>query len=194
MSQPPPHSKERLGQEHAKWKQQSCEIRDLLGVSRDFAPWTSRNTFLGEGINMTDRIRDLLDVTAAKILLKKHGNPKHELSRVFLDVSQSHIRHCHSSDDGLGPCFTTASELYHFGQDRVVLPQEILAMLGYTQVVQLPESVRPRDLKRMLGGGVSLPCVGSVLLSLHIMRTTLPSSPDSVDASAHMEHGLYGAQ
>ena len=119
----------------------------------------------------SERVRDLLDLTAARVLAENR-----DLSRVFLDVSQGHLRRNYTSAEGLGPCFTRSTELYYFGQDRVVLPQEMLAMLGYTQPVQVPESVRPRDLKRMLGGGMSLPCVGTVLLSLHIMRSMSAAS------------------
>ena len=133
---------------------------------------------------MTDRAQDLMDITAAMFLskCKKPGSKCPMLKQVFLDVSQSHCRPSCSSEDGVGPCFTTSSELYHFGSDRVVLPQEMLAMLGYVQPVQLPDSVQPQDLKRMLGGGMSLPCIGAILIALHVMRTASPTSPESVDS------------
>ena len=110
----------------------------------------------------------MLDLTAAKAL-SRPGAAK-GLKDIYVDVSQSLDRNCFSSAEGIVPCFTSSTELYSYGQDRIILPEEMLAMHGFGAVT-VPDSVDIRDLKRMAGTGMSLPCLGTILLAFQMMNT-----------------------
>ena len=142
-----------------KWKLHSRSCRAKLGLSDAFSAWTERESFAGEGLQLTPRIRDVLDLTAAKAL--NRAGPGKGLKDIYVDVSQSLDRNCFSNAAGIVPCFTSSTELYSYGQDRVILPEEMLAMHGFGTVT-VPDSVDIRDLKRMAGTGMSLPCLGTV--------------------------------
>ena len=153
-----------------KWQSQSFQARDSLGVSSSFNVWTSRPNFAGEGIPLTARVRDLMDVTAARVLSEQRS-----MSGIYLDVSQAHNRKCHTNFNGISPCCTTSTILYSFGHDRIILPSELLAIHGYSGL-QIPESVSERDLKHMVGSCIALPCIGTLLLALHILKSDGTSS------------------
>ena len=123
---------------------------------------------MGEGLSLTKRVLDVLDVTAIKVLERNH-QPQNGLKNIYVDVSQSIMRNTYTNLDNISPCLTTSTELYSFGHDRVILPQEMMAMHGY-QRITVPETILPRDLKTMVGGGMSLPCIGTVLMALHVMQ------------------------
>ena len=156
---------------YPKWRSHSKSIRAALGVTMSCAPWTTKSNFVGEGLNLTPRVLDLLDLTTIKVLEDRNRNLRSGMKHIYVDVSQSVLRDCFTSGDEVSPCFTTSTEMYSFAEDRVILPQEMLSMHGY-QSVAVPNSVSPRDLKRMVGGGMSLPCVGTVLAALHVMKCT----------------------
>ena len=152
----------------SRWKKESAEARDSLGLGLAFAGWTERPSFAGEGVSLTPRVLDLLNVTAAKILLKEG---KDKLLHTFLDVSQSLSRNAFTRPCGLVPCITTSTEMYSYAQDRVVLPEELLGMHGViTARFAVPDNLPPRELKNMAGGCLSCPCLGSVMWSWHVMR------------------------
>ena len=157
----------------AKWKMQSRACRAELGLSDSFHPWTGRDAFAGEGLRLTPRVRDVLDLTAAKVFSRNLPSQR-GLTDIYVDVSQSLDRNCFTHADGSNPCFTGATELYSFAQDRIILPEEMLAFHGFGHV-EMPPSLGCRDLKRMAGTGMSLPCIGSILLSYHIMQTRVCS-------------------
>ena len=126
---------------------------------------------MGEGLSLTPRVLDTLDVIAASVLQRREHDRDHvALHDVLVDVSQSLLRPTMSSARGVAPCLTSSSVLYSYGHDRVVLPDELARMQGFGSIIW-PSACTQRDEKRMLGSGMSLPCVGSILLALHIMKT-----------------------
>ena len=129
---------------------------------------------MAEGLPRTPRILDLLDIAACTRLNSqggsRHGHTGSRFGSFFVDTSQSHSRRCWTGAEGQNRTFTTSTELYHFGHDRIVLPWEMLLMLGFPGNVRVPRDLNPRDLKTMIGNSMSLPSVGTLLWSLHVMR------------------------
>ena len=141
---------EAQGRAHLRWKTESAEAREALGISRAFQGWTDRDGFAGEGLALTDRVVDLLNVTAARLL--GQGGPEYLMAAV-VDVSQSVSRCTYTKPDLRHPCLTTSSEWYSFREDRIVLPQELMCMHGFVGTVHIPADLLLRDLKHMVGGG-----------------------------------------
>ena len=96
------------------------------------------------------------------------------LRGIYLDVSQSVLRNVYTNADGVSPCWTGSTEIYSFRHDRVMLVDEMMRIAGFSSIV-VPDSVSPRDLRRMLGAGMSLPCIGSILMALHVLQRELSS-------------------
>ena len=149
-----------------------------MGIALNFAGWTGREDFAGEGLPQSERVKDVLDITAAKVLVSQSGAgsvaQQAMLRSTIVDVSQCVSRSTYNKSKGTVPCFTTSTELYSYGHDRVILPQEMLAMHGFMlSRLEIPREVLMRDLKKMAGGGLSCPCLASILWSWHIMRCRL---------------------
>eukprot|EP00439_Symbiodinium_sp_Y106_P034527 s6144_g4.t1 len=151
----------------AVWKEESSRIRATLGVSQKFRPWTSWECFVGEGVAKTPRVLDLIVVAACVFLAEKNAK---SLKDHFVDYSQSHGRRKWTNRSGVNPTLTTRSELYSFGEDRVVLPFELLRMHGFPADIVLPSDISPRQMRSIVGNGMSLPCLGTILWSLHVMK------------------------
>ena len=90
--------------------------------------------------------------------------------RTVLDASQSITRGTCTKKSGAHPCFTTSSELYSYREDRVILAIEMLAILGYPKEMIIPEDFTDRQLKRLAGNTISLPCLGMMFWSFLVMR------------------------
>ncbi|CAE7208812.1 unnamed protein product [Symbiodinium sp. CCMP2456] len=161
-----------------EWQLHSAQLRETLGISVSSKIWTGKATFQGLGLGLTDRVQDALDVTAAKILSRKAKNTSETLMNTVLDVSQSIARGTFTKQSGVHPCFTTSSELYSYREDRVILGVEMLAILGYPRDMIIPEDFTNRQLKRLAGNTISLPCLGMMLWSFQVMRRRNFEAPD----------------
>ena len=152
-----------------EWQMHSAQLRDSLGISRDCKVWTSKPGFKGAGLSLTPRTRDVLDITAARVLTRQSKNTLGDLLDTVVDVSQSVTRGTFSKISGVCPCFTSSSELYSFGQDRAVTALEMLRLLGYSESIIIPEELTIRQLKKLVANSISLPCLGVMLWSFHVM-------------------------
>lgn len=157
-----------------RWKEDSVNFRNRLGISPSFSPWTGRPGFKGAGLSLTPRVKDLIDcVVAARMkaldLSAKDIEP--EMSRIFLDVSQSLQRNAYSYGDGdrkVHKCLTTSSSLYSFSSDRLITPVELLAFQGFPKSIKIPHSISGNDLKTFVGESMSLPCLATVIWALFV--------------------------
>jgi hypothetical protein len=59
------------------WRMHSAKIRDVMGVSRDFAPWTSRAQAKVQGVLHIERVLDLINVAWIDRLQKLKGQGLH---------------------------------------------------------------------------------------------------------------------
>ncbi|CAE7791263.1 unnamed protein product [Symbiodinium necroappetens] len=153
-----------------EWQLHSAQLRETLGISVSSKIWTGKSSFKGWGLSLTDRVQDALDVTAAKILSRKVKNTSAHLLNTIIDVSQSITRGTCTKQSGVHPCFTTSSELYSYREDRLILAIEMLAILGYPREMIIPEDFTNRQLKRLVGNTISLPCLGMMFWSFQVMR------------------------
>ena len=174
----------------AKWQVQSSTLRSATGVSQGWNGWTSLPGFRAEGISLTKRVRDLIDVGAAKHLMRSCGTValdaatmKQELEHVYADVSQGHCRQpwtktsfCRATQKCLtqaSPCFTGSTIMYSYGKDRFVHPQEMARMMGWPEDVELSSSISQCKYKQMIGNSVALPCLGSIIWTFYVMKEQL---------------------
>ncbi|CAE7834440.1 unnamed protein product [Symbiodinium sp. CCMP2592] len=158
------------GGHEAKWKLKAAEARIAIGTSRD--------DFVGEGLRLTARQQDLIDTVAAKVLLSKRGQLAVDvLKDTYLDISQGHDRMKHSRADGVACTFTTSTLLYSYSEDRVVLPLEMMLMHGFPRSAIAPRSIGQRALKDMVGNGMSLPCLATMVWAFWVMRNRQFEAP-----------------
>lgn len=167
-----------------RWHKESLSERNSLNVSPGYSPWTSRATFKGLGLPLTDRIKDIIDIFVIRMMKEKQktvAELEPDLVDCFIDVSQSHGRHCHSRD-GMNKCLCTSSMLYSYGKDRLVLPVESLYMQGYPVTLQVPRHVTASQLRDFSGEGMCLPCIASVIWSLMYFVPFVDDDPAESDS------------
>ena len=115
----PPQGRERTGKALA-WHAQSARLREDLGISPTCRIWTVRKGFAGEGLQHTERTRDILDIVAAKILASDSQAAAAQLFKnAYVDISQSHARLNWTRYSGVCGTMTTSTELYSFHHDRL---------------------------------------------------------------------------
>ena len=159
-----------------QWEQQSSKWRSELGVSPQFAPWTRRPEFQGLGVSGQKRVLDLLDCSWVHAYKRAKLNSSHAATRsgladgLIVDTSQNHVRKPLSSADGFLRTLLTSSDLYHFGEDRAVLPVEHLFLQGYGEEVVVPKGSTPNDVRTLAGEAICLPCLATVLWCLHLTK------------------------
>lgn len=150
-----------------KWLLQSSNWRDDLDVSKDWNPWTDAQNFSGRGLNRNcKRVVDLVNCTAIDACKRRKLNPakvkdmQRATQDLILDFSQCHNRKCFSNTDGVAKCLTTASTLYSFRYDRVLLPVEHMYLQGHRKDIIIPSSFSPSLLRAAAGEGIAVPCLG----------------------------------
>ena len=166
--------------ENAVWQKLSVEVRTSLGVSQNYSPWTGGANFAGEGLSLTQRVVDILNVVAIKVMqadASRRSGPQC-LEHVYVDVSQSHARLNFTRRNGLTGAFTTATELYSYKEDRVVLPHEMMWMHGFPVDCSVPSTISPGAFKDMIGNGMSLPSLATMVWALQVMMARGFEAPE----------------
>lgn len=152
-----------------------------------FAPWTSSRNVRAEGLTLTTRIKDIMDLVTAERMREQRVAAQHAtrerldelMQRTFLDVSQSHERRKFSHEGQILPTVTTSSMLYSFGLDRVVKPEELFRWHGYPRTLVFPECLSAASLKVLVGNSMSAPCLAQAILSLYVLLHDKYDSPES---------------
>lgn len=120
-------------------------------------------------MSLTPRMKDALDILAIA-LMKSENLPIAELNMqgTFIDVSQSLSRRAWTQKN-MNKCFCTSTCLYHYGQDRAVLPIETLFAQGYPRTLKVPGqgTISHSDLKEFAGEGMALPCLAALIWSIY---------------------------
>ena len=151
-------------QRTGKWAAEALAWRKQLGAPKDFCPWSSLPVEY-RGLNATARVREILDlVVLAKLgvgqcrslLMQPPHHAANELSRhlrdVYVDISQNPARRPYTTDR-TSHCLTTASRIYSFGRQGLVLPLELLYWQGHSRGVRLPSDMSQVRLRDMAGEG-----------------------------------------
>ena len=159
------------------WKTDSIRWRGELEISPNYSPWTQSRLFKGEGIcegKGRKRILDLIDLTAIQIAKRAKKDtlcPRTELAKclqdTILDVSQSHKRPTYSNREGVARCLCAGSDLYRYSQDRMLRPVEHLILQGHPSTIDVPPNFTARQIKRMAGESIALPCLGLLIWALY---------------------------
>ena len=159
-----------------KWGQQLLLWREQIGVSKTFCPYDQLGIRI-RGCNVTRRIRGIFNcVIAAKLKGEVKRNKKHcleKLKGVMVDVSQNPVRRAYTPAHGINHTLCTSSFLVHLGHCRTVLPAEHFCFQGHNvSKLRFPRefanggSISNKQYRQLAGEGMSLPCLGVVIISL----------------------------
>ena len=85
---------------------------------------------------------------------------------VLVDVSQNPSRRYFTNADGVAKCIHTATKLYSFRKDRIVLPFELMLLQGHPESMRIPDDMKCKELHDLAGEGICLPCLGLILTAL----------------------------
>ena len=134
------------------------------------------------GISPTSRVLNILDCVViekmggaenAEILLSRPKASQSILAAVediYVDVSQNPCRRSFTGSEGISKCIHTASCLYSYKRDGIILPFELMLLQGHALDLKIPDSMRQKQLHDLASMGISLPCLGMIIVSL--MLTT----------------------
>lgn len=160
--------------EEAKWQIQAQTVRARLraqGIQwADAHPLASASL---RGLTGTPREREVLQVFLL-LACASHGiaptdtveleSLKHDL---FCDISQN-LTWLRPASGNVASVFCTESRLVSYGHDRLVLPEEQLAAMGW-QLPRQPQSrpvtagLRSSDVQDLVGESQALPCLAAAI-------------------------------
>ena len=164
-----------------KWQVQIIDWWSELGVPKCLnnpcRPWTSQIRKY-KGIKLTGRIMAILDCVTMHTLggydktlsVLQQPDAAHHIEQamqsVICDVSQNPVRRAFSNSQGIAKCQTTSSVLYSFGKDRIVTAYEQMLLQGHSRSMQLPSTMKQKDVSDLAGMGISLPCLALCLVTM----------------------------
>ena len=160
-----------------KWVAQCADWRTQLGLPSGLKVWSP--WMQAQGLNVTDRISELLDLVAASKLKELGVNllkpldfetKKEKLKDVFCDVSQNPKYRSFTNSDGVTGCLATSTILYSFGRDRLVTPFELALFQGHRRGVKYPSGMRGNEIKSLAGEGMFLPSLATVIWSMYLLK------------------------
>ena len=153
------------------WKKQSEKWRSTHGGQDDTTPsWTT--TAQLRGVNRKERVLDLINCVHRVNTKKSPDN----LEDLALDCPETHDRFFKNSCSATRPqktitAITRNVDHYVFSKDRVVLPEEYGAMLGYQAepikelFLKATSGSDQSPLRDLLANTMALPHIGLVLAS-----------------------------
>lgn len=165
----------------SQWHSQIADWKSELGAKGrhlNLAPWSSLPGLRLTGISSTTRVKAILDCVTMEILggASKTAvlmadpaypeNIRQAMTGVYVDLSQNPVRRAFSNKSGDMKCQHTASIVYSFGRDSVVLPFEMLLLQGHNTNVVLPECMSLSELQDLAGMGIFLPNLAALMLGL----------------------------
>ena len=164
------------------WQKESSEMRSSLGVGQNIRPWTSRHCFKGEGLKLTPRVLECIDLCVIQKCREQNEPLDGDLDKVmagcYIDVSQSASRRYFTNKDGGNRALTTGSKVYSFSRDSVLVGRELLLLHGQPRSLNLPSDVPESHVVHLAGEGTALPCLAAVLWSLYLVRQ-FPELPEN---------------
>ena len=134
------------------------------------------------GLRVTERISQILDLVAASKFLDlgvdlyqciPFSEKKKILEHVYCDVSQNPKFKSCTNQHGITGCLATSTTLYSFGRDRLVLPFELALLQGHRRGIKFPQAMTSSQIRDLMGEGMSLPCLGTVVWCAYITKGLL---------------------
>ncbi len=165
------------------WQRQMLEWKQTMGATgawSNLKPWTCNPNRRFLGISTSNRVMEMLDATCVEILggarktaeILAGPQPARYIESamrdILIDVSQNPCRRPFSQSDGLARCLHTATALYSFRLDRIVLPFELMLLQGHTESLLVPEGMRPKQLHDLAAVGIHLPSLAIIFTALMI--------------------------
>ena len=159
----------------SQWHSQIADWKADLGAKGKYlnlAPWSSLPGLRLTGISSTTRVKAILDLggpSKTACLMADPAYPENirqAMAGVYVDVSQNPCRRAFTNKCGDMKCQHTASIVYSFGRDSVVLPFEMLLLQGHNANIVLPECMSLSELQDLAGMGIFLPNLAAVMLGL----------------------------
>ena len=173
-----------------KWHVQVLDWREKLGCVGSLEvlrPWTGLRGRRYLGLKATSRVQAILDLVTIESLggaqktaaLLQQAPEVYEpaifktMENVIVDVSQNPARKAYSNIDGIAKCMHTASVLYSFKRDGIILPCEQMLFQGHSRDIVYPRTMSQKAIHDLAGMGISLPCLG-LIFSVLLVTTKLP--------------------
>ena len=132
----------------------------------------------GTGLPNTERVREIVDVFALAALLQRtnrqraltmnFADKKALLHDAYIDTSQNPKFISIGSPGGDMACLTTSSQVYSFGRDRMLVPQEYMLLQGHRRGFKLPAS--GTRVRQLAGEGICLPVLGVVIWAMYLTK------------------------
>eukprot|EP00971_Amphidinium_carterae_P339074 6476680-Amphidinium_carterae.4 len=148
----------------AKWRKIHATVRTEEGLSHETTSWTQMNAHnVRSLVGKKERVMDLLDI--GYLIAKKNAPDASDedlCKDLFCDISQSADRRPFSQ--GELRTLTTSSELFSYGQARLLLPCEHLLALGFDKLEL--KNISATAVKSMAGGAFALPTMAMALSSV----------------------------
>jgi hypothetical protein len=154
-----------------KWRSHSSQMREILGKSAAYAPWTSTHVMPA---GLVDRQKDLLDLAWAfhkKQQAAKGVTATADLAKgFFADVGQAVQRRPWTY--GTAPCLLQGSVIYSFEGCGFMSAQHHLAAQGHPKSVKIG-TLTSSKVKGLTGEGFFAPCIASCIFAAYL----LPKGP-----------------
>ena len=131
----------------------------------------------GLGLPATDRVHALVDTFAFdclktacnfEFLRMTFSEKKALLKNCYIDISQN--PRYQNPTSPTAACLCTGTVFYSFGLDRVLLPEEHLLLQGHSRGFRLPDSMRQASIRSLAGEGICLPCLGTVVWAMYLVK------------------------
>lgn len=150
-----------------------------MELPTSFKPWSPHMKCTG--INATQRVKDILDLVASTRLRdmgyrlfdadKLDFSTKRDiLQHTYADISQNPRYRSFTNSSGVTGCLSTATTLYSFGQDRIVLGKELSMIQGHRRGFSFPDEMKSSQIRDLSGEGMFVPCLGTVLWAMYLTK------------------------
>ena len=135
---------------------------------RTAKPWSTVTRMTGTVA--TPRVKEMVDIayllTQEGLRMQDMPHQKNDIVKgLFADLSQNIGRRPWGSFRTL----TTASQVYHFRLDRLILPEECLRLLGFGRIAEIvlqDSGLTPAETGEFVGQAMSVPSVAVACMSL----------------------------
>ena len=161
-----------------KWQAQVIQKRAQLCAPRDLLLWTPHMS--ARGIRRSERVDSIIELAALEALAVNPGlqaasslsfaEKKRLLRNIYVDISQNPGYASSTNQKGESGCLATSTTLYSFGQDRIVVPFELLLLQGHRRGLVVPPELKSAALRNLAGEAMFLPCLASVVWCAYLLR------------------------
>jgi hypothetical protein len=156
------------------WLLNSAKMREAVGISFDYKPWTNNPGVVLAGVPQRKRFADCIDVGFVYLYLKSgfrldrggkvqmNEDVADAMYSWWVDPTQGVQRKPWSNRD-IGTNLS-GSSWYNYGLDSVLTPSDKMAMMGWMDWNQ--GSMTDKNINNLIGEAQHLACLGTCVASL----------------------------